>query len=296
MARNYYEVLGVAKTATDKELKQAFRRLAKQYHPDANPNDPSAEARFKELNEAYEVLSDAEKRAQYDRFGSAYQQYAGGSAPGGGPTYYSNVDMGEGAFSDIFESLFGGRGGKSRTRGGGFGGFAQAIDGRDIDQPVRISLREAYEGSHRLVTKGDRTVRVNIPRGAADGTRIRLAGEGEPGADGGRAGDLYLVVEVEPDAQFDRQGDDLHTEVRVDLFTALLGGEVQVPTLDRPVKLRVPAGTQSGRKFRLTGKGMPVLRKDGVYGDLYARAMITIPQTLTDEQRALVERLRASLG
>lgn len=291
MARNYYETLGVSKTSTDKEIKQAFRRLAKKYHPDANPDNPQAEAQFKEINEAYETLSDKEKRAQYDQVGSAYQQQFGGA---GGPRYYTNVDVDESAFADILESMFGGfgRGGRGQqayTR-------QAAVEGRDIEQPVAISLREAYEGAVRLVSRDGRKVKVTIPRGAATGTKVRLAGEGEPGAAGGHPGDLYLVVEVEEDPRFRRQGDDLYVDVDVDLFTALLGGTASVSTLARPVKLKVPPGTQSGRLFRVAGKGMPKLRQADAHGDLYARALIKIPAQLNDEQRQLVEKLRESLS
>lgn len=303
MAKDYYETLGVGRSANEKEIKQAFRKLAKKYHPDANPNDPGAEQKFKEINEAYEVLSDADKRAKYDRFGAGFEQMGGFGGNGGpaGGGYTTNVDMGD--VSDIFEQIFGGRGrsaGNTRRSGGfGFGGFGQqevATQGRDIEQPVSISLQEAYSGATRLITKGDRTVRVNIPAGATNGTKVRLAGEGEPGIGGGAAGDLYLIVQVEPDPQFERHGDDLTTEVKVDMFTAILGGEVDVPTLGRPIRLKVPAGTQSGRKFRLGGKGMPLLREKDKHGDLYARVLVTVPEKLNDEQRALVDELRQSLG
>jgi curved DNA-binding protein len=175
----------------------------------------------------------------------------------------------------------------------GFGGRGRA-GGQDIEQPVKISLQEAYTGATRLITKGDRKLKVNIPAGATDGTRVRLSGEGSPGL-GGKAGDLYLIVEIEPDNIFERDEDNLNVEVKVDMFTALLGGEAEVPTLERPVKLRIPAGTQSGRKFRLSGKGMPIKSKSGEFGDLFARILITIPSSLTSEQRELVERLRDSL-
>jgi len=302
MAKDYYETLGVGRSANEKEIKQAFRKLAKKYHPDANPNDPSSEHKFKEINEAYEVLSDADKRAKYDRFGAGFEQMGGnGAPPGYGGQYTTNVDVGD--MSDIFEQIFGNRGrstgGTRGARGGfGFGGFGQqevATHGRDIEQPVSITLPEAYGGATRLITKGDRTVRVNIPAGATNGTKVRLAGEGEPGTGGGAPGDLYLIVQVEPDSQFERHGDDLTTEVKVDLFTAMLGGEVDVPTLGRPIRLKVPAGTQSGRKFRLSGKGMPLLREKEKHGDLYARVLVTVPEKLNEQQRALVEELRQSL-
>lgn len=292
MAKNYYETLGVSKTASDKEIKQAFRKLAKKYHPDANPNDPSAEGKFKEINEAYEVLSDTEKRAQYDQFGSAYQQF-GGSRNGGG--YYTNVNTQDTPFGDILESLFSNFGRSERGRSQQEQPFDFRADGRDLEQKVTISLQEAYTGTTRLVSKGSRKVKVTIPPGATTGTRVRLGGEGEAGSYGGRSGDLYLIVEVEPDSRFERDGDNLSVDVRLDMFTALLGGDIEVPTLDRPVRLKIKPGTQSGRKFRIAGKGMPVLRKESEFGDLYARILITVPENLTDEQRQLVEKLQATV-
>ncbi len=290
MAKDYYETLGVNRSATAKEIKQAYRKLAKKHHPDANPNNPQAESRFKEINEAYEVLSDTDKRAKYDRFGPDFARMGGvgGAPPGGNATYtYTTEDSSD--FSSIFESLFGGMGGARGARTTG------RSRGEDIEQPVRITLREAYEGTTRLVTKGDRKIRVQIPAGATDGTKVRVAGEGDTGFGGGQAGDLYLIVEIEPDEQFKREGNDLTVEVKIDMFTAMLGGEVEVPTLGRPVKLKIPTGTQSGRKFRLAGKGMPSVRGDKK-GDLYARMLITVPERLNDEQRKLVEKLRESLN
>jgi curved DNA-binding protein len=298
MAKDYYEVLGVGKNATEQEIKKAFRKKAKQYHPDANPDDPSAEARFKELNEAYEVLGNAEKRAQYDQFGANLgqgQQYWGNRG-----NTYTNVD--ESAFSDIFESLFGGLGGRRGRRNPGagnpFGGFSGAgqMDGRDVEHPVQVTLREAYEGTSREVTLSERKGTVNIPAGVQNGQKVRYKDKGEPGVGGGRPGSLYLVVEVLPDDVFERQDDDLYVDVKVDMFTAMLGGEIEVPTMGRPVRLKIPPGTQSGRKFRLAGKGMPIPRKKDQYGSLYARVLITIPEQLTPDQREQVERLRASLG
>jgi curved DNA-binding protein len=293
--KDYYKILGVDKNATGQEIKKAFRRKAKAYHPDHNPDNPNAEARFKEINEAYEVLSDAEKRRMYDTFGTVNPQAARGGQ------YYTNVDPGDSPFGDIFESIFGsfGRGARARGRSQqeGFSDFDSfgRSQGQDIEQPVTITLREAYAGATRVITKGERQIKVKIPAGATNGTKVRLAGEGAPGFGGGSTGDLYLVVEVEPDTLFDRKGDDLHVEIKVDVFTAWLGGEMEVPTMERPVKLRIPAGTQSGRRFRLAGKGMPVLKKSGEYGDLYARVLITIPEKLDAKQQKLVEQLRDSL-
>jgi curved DNA-binding protein len=200
-----------------------------------------------------------------------------------------------GDLGDIFGSLFGrGRTNQREGVGSPFSGASRSTRGQDIEQRVSITLQEAYTGAQRLVSKGERTVRVNIPAGAKTGTKVRLAGEGDAGLGGGQAGDLYLIVEVEPDSRFERDGDNLTADVKVDMFTALLGGEAEVPTLSRPIKLKIPAGTQSGRKFRLSGKGMPVLNQTDKFGDLYARILVTVPENLTDEQRKLVEQLKAT--
>ncbi len=298
---DYYKTLGVSKTASDGEIKKAFRKMAKKYHPDANPDNPQAEQKFKEVNQAYEVLKDSEKRSQYDQFGPDFAKYQGfansGQQAGGGG--FNRVDMDDGAFGDLFESIFGGMGGGRRSGGARrasqqWGGGNVNVAGRDIEHDLSITLREAYEGTTRFITKGTRRIKVNIPAGANNGTKVRLAGEGEQGL-GGQPGDLYLIVHIEPDSQFERDGDNLQTEVNVDMFTAMLGGEVRVPTLARPVKLKIPAGTQSGQKFRLRGKGMPLLKKKDTYGDLYARILITVPEKLTHEQEQLVEKLRRSI-
>lgn len=289
MSRDFYDLLGVGRNANDDEIKRAFRRKAKQYHPDANPDDPAAEARFKEVNEAYEVLSDEEKRSAYNRFGEHWQQYQGMNGQGpfaqGGEANYTDV-------SDVFETFFGGGG-----RRGGFRGntnFPRA--GQDIEQRVAISLREAFEGTQRVVSKGGRDITVQIPKGAATGTKVRLAGEGQPGMNGGSAGHLYLIVDVGEDPVFQRQDDDLYVDVKVDAFTAMLGGEAEAPTLNRPLRLKIPPGTQSGQKLRLSGKGMPKLRKGDEAGDLFARIVVTVPAALNQEQRNLAEKLRDSLS
>ncbi len=303
MAKDYYKTLGVDRNADEKEIKRAFRKLAKKHHPDANPDDPSSEAKFKEINEAYEVLGDTEKRSMYDRFGPDFARYSGmpnGGAGGPGGGFYNTTVDGQGAdFEDLLKNIFG---------GGGFGGFGGRtadttsrsrtanpfgdIKGRDIEHPVRVTLREAYEGTTRYVNTGERRIKADIPAGVTDGTKVRLAKEGEPGPGG--PGDLYLVIEVEPDRQFERDGADLLTDLKIDVFTAILGGEVEVPTMTRPLKLTIPPGTQSGRKFRLTGKGMPIMRQKGSHGNLYARVLITVPTDLTDEQKQMVEALRDS--
>lgn len=299
MVRDFYQTLGVSRDASEKDIKQAYRRLAKRYHPDANKDDPRAEEQFKEVNTAYETLSDPEKRRLYDQFGPDYARYqaagyngsAGAGSPFGGMggVNYTTTDFSGTPFEDIFESIFGGMGGFGRTRGEP---EAAPTKGRDITQEVTITLREAYDGTQLYINKGQRRAKVNIPPGADTGTKVRVAGEGEPGTGG--PGDLFLVIQVEPDAQFERDGDDLMVNVTVDAFTAMLGGEVRVPTMGRDVKLKIPPGTDSGRRFRLTGKGMPRLRQKDSYGDLYAQIQIHVPHSLNAEQRELVERLRRS--
>jgi curved DNA-binding protein len=293
MANDYYKILGVDRNATLEDIKKAYRKQAKKYHPDANPNNPQAEARFKEVNEAYEVLSDEAKRQRYDQFGSQWDQVGQNGASG-----FSGV----GGFEDLQEILRQAFGGSARRGGfdpfGGVGASQRgfAIPGQDIEQAVEISLREAYEGTQRLLTKADgRQLTISIPAGAQDGTRVRVPGEGGPGRGGAPNGDLYLVVQVAKDPRFERDGDDLIVDVEVDAFTAMLGGEVDVPTMTRPVKMKIPPGTQGGRKLRLSGKGMPKLNQPKHYGNLVARVVLTIPTHLNDEQRALVQRLRDSL-
>ena len=296
MSSDYYDVLGVARDADEDEIKRAFRRKAKQYHPDANPDNPTAEARFKEVNEAYEVLSDENKRSAYNRFGENWEHYQGFN---GGSPFNSGGDVPYTDVSDMFETLFNNSGGR-RSQRGGFGGFHtnanQPRAGRDIEHDVTISLREAFEGARRIVSKDGRDITVQIPRGAASGTKVRLAGEGQPGINGGPAGHLYLVVHVADDMQFERKDDDIYVDVKVDVFTAMLGGEVTVPTLTRPVKMKIHPGTQSGQKLRLSGKGMPDLRRGDANGDLYARVVISVPKQLDAAQRELAEALRDSLS
>lgn len=285
MSRDYYQVLGVARDASDDEIKRAFRQKAKQYHPDANPDNPVAEARFKEVSQAYEVLGDEDKRSAYNRFGADWQQYQGFN--GQGPFARGGAPYGD--MSDVFETLF------SNPRGGFQRGGNFPRRGRDIEKAVSISLGEAFAGTERIVSKAGRDITVQIPRGAATGTKVRLAGEGEPGVHGGGPGHLYLVVNVADDPQFERQGDDLLVEIKVDAFTAMLGGEVDVPTVNRSLRIKIQPGTQSGTKLRLGGQGMPKLRQGDASGDLYARVVITVPGSLDAAQRQLAQELRESL-
>jgi curved DNA-binding protein len=315
--KDYYEILGVSRDADEKEIRKAFRRLARQYHPDVNPSDPEAEEHFKEINEAYEVLSDPEKRSKYDQLGADWQRYqqsggrpgeydwgrwtTGAAGPGGERVYVrrgtpedlEDLFGGGSAFSDFFSQIFGGRRTGAAPRGYEYQPRPQR--GRDYEQEVEISLREAFEGTTRILNKDGRRLEVRIPRGAHTGTRVRMAGEGAPGAAGGEAGDLYLRVRVLPDTQserFEREGDDLYVNVPIDLYTAVLGGEARVPTMTGAVMLRIPPGTQNGRLFRLRGKGMPNLRRPETHGDLFARVEVNLPTDLTPRQQELFEELR----
>jgi curved DNA-binding protein len=326
--KDYYKTLGVSRDADEKEIRRAFRRLARQHHPDVNPGDPEAEERFKEINEAYEVLSDPEKRSKYDQLGREWSRWQqAGGRPGdfdwgqwrsgapdregqrvyvryGTPEDLEDLFRGGSPFSDFFSQIFGGMRGRgapqgASPQGGAPGDFEYEIPrqrGRDYEQEVEISLREAYEGTARILQKDGRRLEIKIPAGARDGTRVRMAQEGGPGTAGGEAGDLYLRIRVTPDPQFERRGDDLHVSVPVDLYTAVLGGEVAVPTLNGSVVLTIPTGTQNGRKFRLRGKGMPRLRQPEQRGDLYAQVDVRLPGSLTLRQRDLFEKLRNISG
>jgi len=299
--RDYYKILGVDRNASDKEIRKAYRRLARQYHPDVNPGDPSAEEKFKEINEAYQVLSDAEKRAKYDQIGQSYQQWQrmGGQPggfnwsewmtgqPGGFRVEYADFD-GTDPFSDFFRSIFGGMGGSTRTTY-----QRRATKGQDLEVTAQITLEEAYHGTQRTVQIGDRRLDVRIPAGARDGMRIRLRGQGEPGYAGGQSGDLYVVVELLDHPIYRRDGSDLHMDLKVPLYTAVLGGTVTVRTLSGDVSLRIQPGTQSGQTIRLRGKGLPQARQKDAYGDLYAHVLVQVPTNLTERERALFEELRA---
>jgi len=316
--RDYYKLLGVDRNATDKQIKSAYRKLARKYHPDMNPDNKQAEERFKQINEAYAVLSDPSKRQTYDRLGSDWQRWqqqgcsssdfdwtrwSTAGAPGYGTRYTTMEDLsdlfggaGGGAFSDFFSQIFGGvggrRGGTRAARDAGFGYQQVPQQGRDRIQEVEITLQEAYRGTTRILTQGKRRRRVRIPAGAKTGTKVRFAGEGNPGQLGGRAGDLYLRVKVRDDPRYERKGDDLYSTVDVDMYTALLGGQAPVHALDGDLMLTIKPGTQNGQMFRLRGKGMPRLRKKGEYGDLYVTVNVQLPADLTARQRELLEEMR----
>ena len=320
--KDYYSTLGVAKTATGKELKQAYRKLARTHHPDVNPGDSSAETRFKEINEAYEVLGDPEKRRKYDELGANWRMYEqaqqqGQGFPGGGPFAGGawNINTGgpgggyrtmteeemhdlfgnEDPFSDFFKTFFGGGGAREAGGRARQGRTPRTQKGRDIEHEVELTLEEAYHGATRRISikQGGhaRSVDVRIPVGVKDGSRVRAAGEGESGSNGGAAGDLYLRVHIRPHPVFERRGTDLHAKVAVPVTTAVLGGEAQVPTITGSVRLKIPETTQSGQVFRLKGHGMPTVGKPDDRGDLYATVDVQLPRSLSQEQRQLYEGL-----
>lgn len=344
--KDYYQTLGVDRSADEKAIRTAYRKLVRKLHPDVNRNDPNAEDKIKDVNEAYEVLSDAEKRRMYDRFGADWQRYrdAGfnadspefsgqGGTPedfgewfagqaGQGGNFQTRVEFGDGArsgrFSDFFDLLFGG--GQEHARGAG--AVPRPQRGQDIEVDAKITLHEAFTGTTRRLTvaapaicptchgsgivrgamcptcdgtgevQNRRTIEVNIPKGVQTRSRVRVAGQGGAGANGGPNGDVYLRIEVAPDSRFERNGAELRTTVEVPLYTAILGGEVIVPTIDSRVALSIPKETQSGRRFRLRGKGMPKLGKPDERGDLVVTTEIVVPQHLSDKERSLFEQLR----
>jgi len=302
--RDYYETLGLAKSASADEIKSAFRKLARKHHPDLAKDKKAAEEKFKEINEAYEVLSDPEKRKKYDEYGSNWQHAGNGfqGAPGGGSGYGSggfgggsaggtDFHFGGTGYSDFFEQFFGTR--RGRGFGGGAGFEETPQRGRDVEADILVTLDEALNGATRQISfrKGNapdvQTYTVRVPKGVREGQRIRLAGQGESG------GDLYLRVKMQQHPDYRFEGADILHDVEVPAWRAVLGGELTIPTPDGKAKLKIPAGTQSGRKFRIPGRGLP--EKGGGRGDFYAVMEIEVPETLTPEQRELWEKL-AALG
>jgi curved DNA-binding protein len=295
--KDYYNILGVERSASADDVRKAYRKLAMQYHPDRNPGNKQAEEKFKEINEAYQVLSDKDKRARYDQLGSAYSnwQQRGGSPgdfdwsqwfsgqPGGGNVHVEYGDLndlfGGGGFSDFFQSIFGGLGGMS-----GMGSAATRTRAMpSYQQQVEISLQEAYSGARRSLQRNGRSVEIRIPAGVKTGSKVRVAGAAPDGRD------LYLIVDVADDPRFQREGDDLRTSAMIDVFTALLGGEAEVETLEGTVKLKIPAGTQPEQVFRLAGRGMPRLKSSQGKGDLFVRVKVKIPKQLSSKQKSLLE-------
>lgn len=301
--KDYYAALGVGKEATDKEIKQAYRKLARKHHPDVNPGNNEAEEKFKDIAEAYEALSDKEKRSRYDQVGHQGQNADFSQGPSyGGPggfryeTTYNDLgfEAGGSGFSDFFETLFGQRGAARSP------GARRHVKGEDIEAQIEVTLEDAFDGATKTFSisggRGEPPKRfdVKIPVGVNEGSRIRLAGKGSPGPSGAN-GDLYLNVKMSPHPQLERKGDDLYIETSAPFTTAALGGEIQVPTLKSRITMKTPAGTQSGQTFRLGGQGMPKLNNKG-RGDLFAKIRITVPKTLTDRQKELMEEFAKSLN
>lgn len=300
---DYYKILGIDKTASEKDIKNAYRKLARKHHPDLNPNDPEANKKFQQVNEANEVLSDPEKRKKYDQYGEnwqhaeAYEQakqqqqagrtYSGysGGGPGGGFNYESFGGEGE-DFSDFFQSMFGNMGG-----GGGGRGRQARYRGQDYNAELHLTLQEASETHKQTLTVNGKNIRITIPAGVENGQTIKIGGHGGQGVNGGPNGDLYITFSIEDDPRFKRQGNDLYSTVKLDLFTAVLGGEITTETLNGKVKVKVKPETQNGTKIKLKGKGFPVYKKEGEFGDLYITYEIQIPTNLTEKQIELFKQL-----
>jgi len=287
---DYYKILGIDKNASQEDIKKAFKKLARKHHPDLNPNDPNAQQRFQEINEANEVLSDPEKRKKYDQYGEHWkhanemeaQQRRGNSQSGfGKETHWSS----DGDFSDFFEELFGSRGTNRNKQ-------HITFRGQDYNAELHLSLRDAAETRKQVLNVNGKNIRITVPAGVADSQVIKLKGQGGPGMNGGPAGDLYITFVVAEDPVFKRRGDDLYVTTPLNLYTAILGGEQLVNTLNGQVKLNVPPGTQNNAKVRLKGKGFPKYKQEGQYGDLIVTYSVEIPTHLTDKQKELFKEIQ----
>jgi curved DNA-binding protein len=291
---DYYKILGVDKNATQKDIKSAYRKLARKCHPDLNPNDKDAKKNFQQINEANEVLSDPEKRKKYDQYGEDWKhaeefknagQYQQQSSESHGQRYQGARDEGE--FSDFFESLFGGFGGAGRSR-------QVKYRGEDYNAELHLELIDAYEAHQQTLTVNGKKIRITIPAGIENGQTIKIAGHGGPGVNSGPNGDLYITFLIANNPKFKRSGDDLFTKADLDLYTAVLGGEITIDTLNGKVKLKVNPETQNGSKVKLKGKGFPVYKSKGQSGDLYVTYMIKIPTDLTEKEKKLFTELSKS--
>lgn len=294
---DYYNILGVEKNATVEDIKKAYRRLARKYHPDVNPNNSDAHKKFQQINEANEVLSDPEKRKKYDKYGKdwqhgeAYEQarkqqhqsynYGGGYENFGGASNDYEGGFGGGGFSDFFNSMFGGGGGRAKAK----------FRGSDLQSTLTLPLTETFITEKKTITINGKNIRITIPAGITDGQQIKLAGHGEPGNNGGPAGDLYITFHIVNNTEFKKMGNDLHLTKEIDLYTALLGGSVMVDTISGKLKVTVKPETQNNTKIRLKGKGAPVYKKEGQYGDLYITYVVKLPQNLSEKQKALFTEL-----
>jgi len=311
--KDYYEILGVAPNADKKTIQQTFRQLARKHHPDVNPGNKEAEEKFKTYNEAYQVLSDAKQRKKYDELRAQYQEWqkTGGrqqdfdwqnwsaQKPGqGARAQYANAEDLEDMFgsdspySDFFANIFGAQ--RTRGSGKGRGSPPSPRRGRDVEYEVDLTLEEAFHGTERQLEIDGHRIKAGIPAGVRTGSRVRLAGQAEQGQSGGPAGDLYLIVHINPNETFEREGDNLHMEVSVDIFTAIAGGEIRISSLERPLILTIPPRTNAGRSFRLRGKGMPHLGDPKTRGDLFALVRLVLPDQLTDLEVNSIRELAAS--
>ena len=302
---DYYKILGVDKKATPDQIKKAYRKLARKYHPDVNAGDKSAEKKFKEINEANEVLSHPANREKYDKHGEHWkhgdeyekaqqqQRQHQQQQRGGGFGGYSEADFGEGGdFSDFFQSMFGGSGGGAgfgRSAGGSTSG---KFKGQDVSAELTLHLRDAAKTQQQTFDINGKKVRITIPAGVADGQKIKLKGHGNPGHNGGPNGDLYITFNIAEDKHFKRNGDDLNADVEIDLYTAILGGEVTVQTLEGNVNLKVKPETQNGTRVRLKGKGFPVYKKEGDFGDLFVTYVVKMPTNLNSKEKELFQQLK----
>jgi len=286
---DYYKILGVSKSASEEEIKKAYRKLARKLHPDLNPNDKDAHKKFQQINEANEVLSDPEKRKKYDQYGEDWKnagQFEQSARPGGrsgsyrragGEGSFSDFDGGE--YSDFFEQMF------------GSGRRSAKFRGQDYQAELRLSLRDAAKTHSQTLTINEKNIRITIPAGVEDGQVIRLRDHGAPGVNGGPNGDLYITFRIEPDPVFKRAGNDLYITVNIDLYAAVLGGEEMIDTLDGKIKLKINPGTQNGTRARLKGKGFPIYKQAGHFGDLFVTYHVLLPQNLTPRQKELFTEL-----
>jgi curved DNA-binding protein len=288
---DYYAILGIPKTASTDEIKKAYRKLARQYHPDLNPDNKEAHKKFQQINEANEVLSDPENRKKYDQYGKDWkhaeqfeqQRQARQQQPGGGWSGGFEEGFGGGDFSDFFQSMFGNMGGSQKTN--------RKFRGQDIEAALQLKLSDVYKTHQQTFTINGKNLRITIPAGAEDGQKIKLGGQGNPGANGGPNGDLYIEFNIKNDTKFKRTGNDLHTTATIDLYTAVLGGDLMIDTMNGKIKVKINPGTQNGSKIRLKGKGFPVYKKEGEFGDLIVTFHVSIPTNLTEEQKKLFEQL-----